>query len=444
MLNSNFLGLISFCLFLKQMFPQQAKGKVLTGIIIIGLCCGILVTVTPMRIFYRFLGLFHLHLLITWIWFTWVLIKAILQDRNVLAKVLTGGGIILILTVINDILFENGIIQTGYFKTHGLSVFILFQAIVIAIQNQWTHRDKELAQKEAFLDLSQTTFSYERFVPKELLEHLGKDSIIDVQLGDNIAGKMSVLFSDIRSFTTLSESMSPQENFNFLNAYLKRMVPVISEHNGFIDKYIGDAIMATFAKSADDAVQSAIEMLKTLESYNHHRVNSGYAPISIGVGINTGELMLGMIGGYNRMEGTVISDAVNLASRVEGMTKMYGVSILISDQTFHSLQHPEQFKLRVIDQVVVKGKTEPVTVWEVFDGDTDSIRNAKLLTAKLFEEGVTLYYLKKFAEALKLFQECLYQYPEDKAVSIYVNRCQHYLKVGWDDSWDGIERLDSK
>jgi class 3 adenylate cyclase len=175
---------------------------------------------------------------------------------------------------------------------------------------------------------------------------------------------MTILFSDIRNFTTLSEAMTPDENFAFINAYLERMGPVIRDHNGFIDKYIGDAIMALF-ESADDAVRAGIAMLATLEAFNAERGAKGRAPINIGVGINTGTLMMGTIGEKHRMDGTVISDAVNLASRVESLTKTYHVGLLISQHTLQSLSNPKVYDIRPVDDVVVKGKTHPVTIYEV-------------------------------------------------------------------------------
>ncbi|TAF33592.1 MAG: response regulator, partial [Oscillatoriales cyanobacterium] len=184
---------------------------------------------------------------------------------------------------------------------------------------------------EAELEITQAT---SRFVPNEFLGFLGCESIVDIKLGDAVQLEMSVLFSDIREFTTLSEQMTPEDNFKFINSYLSHMEPLIVENRGFIDKYIGDAIMALFSEGADDAVRAGIAMLHALVEYNQERASAGYIPIKIGVGINTGSLMLGIVGGPSRMDGTVISDAVNLASRIESLTKKYGVSLLITDPTF--------------------------------------------------------------------------------------------------------------
>jgi PAS domain S-box-containing protein len=274
---------------------------------------------------------------------------------------------------------------------------------------------------EAELEIAEAT---SRFVPNEFLAFLGCDSIVDIKLGEAVELEMSVLFSDIRDFTTLSEQMTPEENFKFINSYLSRMEPLIVENQGFIDKYIGDAIMALFSEGADDAVKAGIAMLHTLAEYNRARASLGYVPVQIGVGINTGSLILGIVGGKSRMDGTVISDAVNLASRIESLTKNYGVSLLITQQTFDRLTNPGDYAIRVIDKVQVKGKSEWVTVYEVFDADWPEVKAGKLATLQLFSEALSLYNMNSFREAAGLFADCLRQNPGDKVARIYWERCQ--------------------
>ena len=273
---------------------------------------------------------------------------------------------------------------------------------------------------EAELEIAEAT---SRFVPNEFLAFLGCDSIVDVKLGEAVELEMSVLFSDIRDFTTLSEQMTPTENFKFINSYLSRMEPLIVENQGFIDKYIGDAIMALFSEGADDAVKAGIAMLQTLAEYNRDRVSLGYVPVEIGVGINTGSLILGIVGGKSRMDGTVISDAVNLASRIESLTKNYGVSLLITQQTFDRLTNPGDYASRVIDKVQVKGKSEWVTVYEVFEADLPQVKAGKLATLQLFTEALSLYNMNSFRQAAGLFADCLRQNPGDKVARIYLERC---------------------
>jgi two-component system sensor histidine kinase ChiS len=171
--------------------------------------------------------------------------------------------------------------------------------------------------------VDQVSIALTRFVPKEFLAILDKSNATDLRLGDHVKKNMTIFFSDIRSFTTLSESLTPEENFRFINSYLSRVVPVVNNYGGFVDKYIGDAIMALFPEGAgaDSAVSAAIEMQKRIREYNVHRASCGYRPLSMGIGIHTGTLMLGVVGVENRMQSTVISDAVNLASRRKASPK---------------------------------------------------------------------------------------------------------------------------
>jgi two-component system sensor histidine kinase ChiS len=291
-------------------------------------------------------------------------------------------------------------------------------------------KNELLARIKTHILLSKINIAYGRFVPHEFLKFLERESIVDVQLGDQVQKEMTVLFADIRSFTSLSEKMSPKENFDFLNAYLSRVSPVIRNHNGFIDKYIGDAVMALFPQTADDAVQAAIEMQKQVSLYNSYRQENGYDPIAIGIGLHSGTLMLGTVGESQRMETTVIADAVNLASRLEGLTKVYGVDILISDQTLYRLDNPEKYSCRFLDRVKVKGKSQPVEVFEVYDADPPRLIELKRQTCDEFEQGVALYVEKNFAQAQQVFQQVLQRNEQDRVTQLYIERCEKARKFG--------------
>ncbi|WP_417911594.1 adenylate/guanylate cyclase domain-containing protein [Candidatus Electronema sp. TJ] len=297
---------------------------------------------------------------------------------------------------------------------------------------------------EQFNELKQINHAYARFVPNDLLSHLEKKSIIDVQLGDHVRRHMSVMFADIRNFTEISERMSPEDNFRFVNSVLNRIGPIIREHGGFIDKYIGDSIMALFHERPDDAVKAGVAMLRALETHNEEIKKYGFEPVRMGIGINTGDLMLGTIGEHGRMEGTVISDAVNLASRLEGLTKLYGAAMLISDQTFYNLVDPSQFHVRVLDLVAVKGKKHPVTVLEVVDGEHKDVQSRKLKTKEQFELGVSLYREKEFLQAVTMMRQVLSQHPGDKAAVMYIERCESSIWRGTGCCWDGVTRLREK
>lgn len=311
----------------------------------------------------------------------------------------------------------------------------LFTTVVTALR-----AFRSLTQIEASKsELEKIAAASARFVPREFLRFLKIESIVDARLGDSVQAEMTIMFADIRSFTSLSESMSPQQNFDFINSYLSRVGPVIRQYNGFIDKYIGDGIMALFPNRAEDAVQAAIEMQHQVKIYNIHRQNSGYQPIALGIGLHTGTLMLGTIGEAERMESTVISDAVNLASRVEGLTKLYGVGIVASVQTLCRLDDPQHYKCRFLDRVQVKGKQTPVGVFEIYDGDSDTMIQLKAQTQTYFEQGIFLYYQQQFAQARRMFRRVLQVNKSDQAASFYAERCGILMKNALIMSLEGIE-----
>ncbi len=304
--------------------------------------------------------------------------------------------------------------------------------------------DSEKKLKDSFDYQVKLTKSYSYFVPKEFLDYLKKKSIVDIRLGDNIQKEMTVLFSDIRSFTMLSEKMTPQENFNFLNSCLSRIGPVVRNSGGFIDKYIGDAIMALFPDSADDAIHSAIAMQNVIETYNRHRKSTGYDSVKIGIGIHTGMLMLGTIGEEKRMEGTVISDAVNLASRLEGLTKLYGASVIVSNHTLKSTKDQSAFSFRYLGRVLVKGKRQWVDIYEILDGNSEDNLELKLKTRKDFEQGIVLYKKSEFIESEASFNKVLEENPDDKAADLYIKRCRNLHEYGVPDDWEGVTAFTEK
>lgn len=204
-------------------------------------------------------------------------------------------------------------------------------------------------------ELKAITQANQRFVPEEFLEILGKEKITDVTLGDQVQKTMTILFVDIRSFTTLSEKMSPKENFDFLNDYLGFMEPVIREHHGFIDKFIGDSIMALFGRHPKDAIDAALAMQQKLKSFNALRAETGQIEINTGAGIHTGSLILGVVGGEGRIETTVISDAVNVASRLEGLTRQYMVELIVSERTLQQID-ADAYEYHFLDEVAIKGR----------------------------------------------------------------------------------------
>ncbi len=298
--------------------------------------------------------------------------------------------------------------------------------------------------KDYILSISRINQANSRFVPRQFIEFLGKESIADINLGDQIQKEMTILFSDIRKFTSISEEMTPKENFDFLNNYLGHMEPVIRTNRGFIDKFMGDSIMALFSDRPEDAINAAIEMRIKLTEFNHVISQFGKDPIDAGIGLHTGNLMLGIVGGEGRMDGTVISDSVNLASRLEGLTKIYGSSIILSEDTLIKLSDPGQYNYRFIDIVKVKGKKEAVYIFELLDGEPREIKELKMQTKTEFAKALQYYKNKEFKLALPIFEEVLKVNPKDQAAEIYSKRCNNFLKKGVPVNWDGIEIIQEK
>ncbi len=291
---------------------------------------------------------------------------------------------------------------------------------------------QELEQRveDRTAELARLNAAYDRFVPHEFLHFLGRDSIVDLKLGDHVQQKMSILFSDMRDFTTMSEEMTPRENFDFLIEYLKHITPVIKKRRGFVDKYLGDGVMALFPHNADDALNAAIDMHRETAVYNEFRRAHNQTIIRVGTGLHTGNLVMGILGGDNRMQGTVISDAVNLASRLEGLTKVYEASIIISDDMLRSLDDVTRYHTRFLDRVQVKGKKKLVTVYEVFDNDSLEVIERKLQTKVSFETGLRLYYDRRFTDANTHFRRALDKNPNDAAIRRYLQRTIHYITHG--------------
>ena len=302
-----------------------------------------------------------------------------------------------------------------------------YDALELAERVRVANEEQARAQIQHIAELERFNEAQGRFVPHEFLELLEKQNLTDVALGDSTLRTMTVLFSDIRSFTTISEGMSPSDIFALLNRYLHRAEPIISENGGFIDKYIGDAVMGLFPNAADDALRAGIELQREVRVFNRKLADEGMHPLAIGVGLHTGELMLGTIGGRNRMETTVIADAVNAASRLEGATKTFGCSILLSRETCDALLERDRFQLRQLGAVHVKGKSEKLHVYEAFDADTADLILHKRSTAIDFAEALLSFEAGEFLRAREGFAAIASANQADGASRYYAAQCEELL-----------------
>ena len=283
-----------------------------------------------------------------------------------------------------------------------------------------------------------------KFVPYEFIGSLGHNLITDVKLGDQVEKIVTVLFSDIRDYTSLSEKMTPEENFSFVCSFNERMGPIIRKHNGFINQYLGDAIMAIFTGNATDALAAAIEMQVAVKDFNEHRELINQPPIRIGVGMHTGSLIMGITGDQNRLDATTISDTVNTASRIESLTKYYKSDIIISDACLQQIIDPGIFHLRHLGLVQLKGKQEALRIHECFSGNTEDELQSKINSLPVFNEGIGYYLNRSFENASEAFQKVIDDCPGDRTAKFFYNKTKQLIDNGVPENWIGVVEMRDK
>jgi adenylate cyclase len=263
-----------------------------------------------------------------------------------------------------------------------------------------------------------------------------------------VSVEATIMFTDIRNFTPITEEYGAHGAVAFLNEYFGLMVDCISREGGILDKFIGDAIMAAFGipvgheDDADRAVRAAIAMLRELKAWNARRVAEGKMPVDMGLGLNTDMVVSGNIGSKKRMDYTIIGDGVNLASRLESACKQYGTHILMSEFTYAKLRGT--YRTREVDLVVVKGKTQPVSIYEILDYHNDETYPQLIDALGYFRDGVTKYRQRKWTDAVKQFSEVVAMNPADKAAKLYLERCRHLAEHPPGDDWNGVWVMESK
>lgn len=332
-------------------------------------------------------------------------------------------------------------IQLGAVIQVAMFSFALADRITLMEQQRALALQQKLIETQK---LNAMTHTFERFVPRQFMRRLAENGAQNIELGKAETDIITILFSDIRDFTSLSEGMSPQELLNFLNSYFNRMDRPIHRSGGFIDKFVGDAILAIFEsdhyeEEANNAVKAAIAMQEALKEYNIHRAKMGYPPLDIGVGINTGPVIIGTVGTQDRMDTTVLGDVVNLASRLEKLTKKYQVKIICSSYTLELLDSAAGTLTRELDYVKVRGKQKAVRIFEVFNADEDNVRILKQRLLLDYQQAMALYYRRCWQDAAERFQLCLDIFPGDVPSALYLKRCRDYQDnpppEDWDFSW---------
>ncbi len=340
------------------------------------------------------------------------------------------------------------IIRSNIFGAYAIQAGATLQALMfsfaLADRFNLMKAERERAYQQKLVETQKviaTTTMFERFVPRQFLRHVSDRGIESIELGKAETEISSVLFSDIRDFTHLSEQMTPQEVLNFLNSYFNRMDKPIHQHDGFIDKFIGDAILAIFEHTdqcnrAINAIEAAIAIQRAVIQYNKDRANCGYAPIRVGIGINTGPVTIGTVGVKERMDTTVLGDTVNLASRLEKLTKTFGVSIIVTAQTLSHIPNHDRFLKRDLGYVKVRGKQQATRIYEIFSADPTPLLAQKQRIISCYQQGMSAFYNRDWNQAQQNFAQCLKDYPNDKASEYFLKRSQQYSKTPPKDDSD--------
>jgi len=277
-----------------------------------------------------------------------------------------------------------------------------------------------------------------RFYPKSLLSRVGNGKGYALEPGEYITENSCILFSDVRDFTTISESLSSAELFLFMNEYVKHIVPTIYENNGIIDKFIGDAFLALFPSSSNFAVHAAIALQRQVEKFNDGIHDKSYHPVGLGTGIHKGEVAIGIIGNESINQMAILGDAVNLSSRIEGVTKTYKVPVIISSSVYADVKEENEFLIREIDTVRVKGKEKPIVLYEVFNSNSQERIDKKLEMTESYKGAIDFYKKGDFEQSKDLFENCLDILPDDSIPQIYIKRCGTFTRMPPGDDWSGI------
>ena len=325
------------------------------------------------------------------------------------------------------ILLENDL-GAGFFSKFDAEVVqIIAGQAAISLENARVF-DAQRRQTEAF----------SRFVPRPFLEQLGREAIEDVHLGDAVERRVTVLFADLRDFTTLSESMDINENFGLINAFIARLAPVITSNGGFINEFTGDGFKALFVDNPQGATNAAIGIQGQLRRYNSYRKEKGRPELQMGVGVHTGQILLGVIGSQDRTEASTIGDTVNTAARIEGLTKMFYTPSLISGTTRAELEDASQFAIRQIGQVRVKGRHQPISAYELIDAREADEREALIGCLTEFNAAMVAYQSQNFSVAASSFAKCCKLVPKDHLSQYYFHSATELVENGTPPNWDGV------
>ncbi|XDD50268.1 adenylate/guanylate cyclase domain-containing protein [Leptospira sp. WS92.C1] len=453
--SSLMLILPTFYYFIKDYFYQKQKTGVVPSIFVyLLILLFIAVWITPFSWTHVALKICQVLMIFFLFYILFFSIQTVQRKKQDARKILAGISACILFAVwdLLDSIFKIVGLHYPFFKIV-YSLFIITIISILVSRYIQLYKDAQSLNKE----LSNQKDAFYRFVPADFIRILDKESPVSIAIGDNKEKSMTVLFSDIRDFTSISEAIKPSHTIAFLNSYLSEMEDLVYQTAGFVDKYVGDAILALFAdyndradkenfNSADNAVEAAIKMIRVVQSGRLQRefsIPPGWN-LDVGIGINTGSLILGTVGSKRRIDTTVIGDAVNLASRLQSLSSLYQSRILISHHTFLQLNRLSEVGIRMIDTAFVKGRNQAVDIYEVFEADPAEIKDFKYKTIDQFAEGIAEYKAGKFYDATNIFKQLYRDEPRDNLSKIYLKRCKLYSSKPPEENWDGIFRFQTK
>ena len=275
--------------------------------------------------------------------------------------------------------------------------------------------------------IKKTNIEYGKFIPKQFLKYLGKNNILELELGNQVKKEVTTMFCDIRNSTSMSTTLSLEENFNYINSYLKTVAPLIKKHNGFIDKYLGDGVLAVFP-NANNAIECANIIVKTISVKNNQKQKS--PSLEVGISLHTGEVVFGVVGDENRKSPTIISDAVNFAGKMEDINKTFGSNIIFSKNTLNALPSDYPLAYRFIGSLQIDNKGDLISIFESLECYDKAKRDKYLKNKQEFEQAVRYYYMGKFSVAKDMFEKVYKAEKEDKVCYLYYNKCEEKLAGG--------------
>ena len=413
-----FISLPLFLGYVNTVFYKYANQKIYSGIIYTSYSLAIFSILTPLKVHSLTVIPYQAIVLFALIYHFYIAFKA-KKDDTTLSTFILGSIIAISFAAFHDILVNHSIGNPLPFIPLGNVLVASSQAIILGIKiNTLQHENEKYAATDKKINRILV-----KFIPSQFFSLINK-SAITVQLGDQINKRMTVIFCDIRNFTSISEHMSPNQTFQFLNDYLAIITPSITPNNGFIDKFLGDGVMAVFPEKPEDALNCAVEITKAVNKSDLAEKYNITNKLKVGIGIHYGLVTLGVIGSNERMEDTVIGDTVNTAARMESLTKQYGASIIVSDDVLNSTNFNHSgFQKRRLGTLQVKGKQIQTTIFEIFDPSESIYNSQKMESRGYFEQALILLESGDIKNAKKLFTLSLSISPDEAATLHYLNIC---------------------